>query len=796
MVNQPVSETQRAVLIPIARHAPRIADSNTPQTTGSANPTEPEASLQNDAPRMTNQLTTFQDQTAQEVSIVPSTQVPIPDPYPDQGMNAVCTRLMKINNFQWSATDIEGTTIGTIDLPNDLLAAESLWCRIGRFRYFRADVEVQIRLNSTKFHYGQLLCYVVPDTTPTEVSTLVTDLWTASQLEPKLLLANSCTELTFTVPYQHQLDLIDVKDSANDPCSLCRIGVVVLAPLQTSSPTADDSLDVTVWARFTNFHIAGPSTIEFTKPTVLDFEKTVLPAHYQPKAKVKTAAKSARQIKPESEQDAKSAQGTTTGIGERIKAFASSFTSVPIIGGIASAASAVGGVLSDLGLNKPDSTRLPQKVLTDAMSNTLQGKGLDNSTALALNPAAHVSDDQNVFGKHDPCCYSFKALAMRPSLFEVRAIPTTTAIGTIVMNYLPRPVPKWSGINTGTRYDNWFAAAARQFLLWRGSVKYMFVFSCSSFTTARFRLTYHPDTVSQNAEANEGGDVISMIIDVKGDTIAKITIPYLNKSPYLRTPRGDTDTAPTANGLLSLSLVNRIIDVDPTIADSAIQLSVWVAGGEDTDFAAPYLPFNPAGSLKITPEGDVLDTFKAVFPPIIKAENKIMKKYCTSESELSIKTYLHRYMYLENTNFAQFFSPTTPYPPYSSTANMSPVWEWFRFRRGSMRFLFSRLPGANPYTSTVYGYTYSINNTLDTTGIASAQSMIYTTTGPDQIHTFVTLPYNASAKFIKVASSATNRGVLVTTPLYTCNNNDSMVSFAAGDDISLGGLATSPTLPA
>jgi len=332
----------------------------------------------------------------------------------------------------------------------------------------------------------------------------------------------------------------------------------------------------------------------------------------------------------------------------------------------------------------------------------------------------------------------------------------------------------------------------------------MFVFSCSAFTTARFRLTYHPDTSAPDAESNEGGDVISMIVDVKGDTVTKVTIPYLNKSPYLRCPRGNTDTAQFANGVLQLSLVNRIIDVDPTIADSSIQLSVWVASGDDIDLAVPTQPDEPSTTLSKAgrptvsipkPEGDVLDVFKAKFPPIIKAENKVLKSYCTSESELSIKTYLHRYMFTGFSNAGQNFAPSDLYPGYSSTSLFQPVWDWFRFRRGSMRFRFSRIAeAANPYDRVKVGYTYYTDSVAgDPNALTNYQSMILSCDSPMETHHFVTIPYNSTARFAKTGPSAANRSITLVTPFYTSFLNDAYVSFAAGDDICLGGLATSPT---
>ena len=741
---------------------------------------------------MTNALTSFQDQTVQEISAPKSKQIPVPDPYPSQGMEAVISRLMKINNFTWDTTDVQGSIIGSVSLPGDLLAVQSIWERIGRFKYFRADLELQIRTNTTRFHYGQLLMYQVPDTSSAEVTALVTDLWEASQLKPTVILANSGTELTIKIPYQHQYDFIDLEDSTTDVDAIARVGFVVLQPLHSANADADDSLDVTVWARFTNVRVSGPKTTLGTKPTLTAMPKSrrvlktkldAINLGHRKKAAAAAEKRKKRKTEPESEQDAKSRDGMTTGVGERISNFASNFTSIPIIGGLASAADAVGGLLSDIGLNMPNNTAAPMRTMQLGHVGGLLGKGLDPSIGVTLDPAAHVSDSQDVYGVNDPACHSFKALAMTPALFDAFDIPSTTAAESIIASFPLTPAPLWVA---GTRYDNWLAAAARQFLFWRGSIKYMFVFSCSSFTTARVRLTYHPDDVGSSAEADNGGDVISQIVDIKGDTVSRITIPYLHSKPYSRTPSGTANSLDFSNGKLVMSLVNRIIDFDTTVEDTAIQCSVWIAGGEDTSFCIPVTPQVPAPA---EPEGDIEDAFKLSFPPIIKAVNHTNSNYVVPEDEMSIRTYLHRYVHFYLLTATATFAPFNLFPPYGSATYTSPLWTFFRFRRGTMRFWFSKAP--NDTSSVGIGYTYA------TSGIGSSQPLTQTTVAyyppANDPNIFFSVPYASNQKFEKRAQSALDReGVIVVPNLYS--GTAGQIACAVGDDFSFGGRATCQTM--
>jgi hypothetical protein len=759
---------------------------NTPTTPNAVSvPVEASASLNANLERQTNEITSFQDQTSQEVVSVKSAQKFVPDPYPSVCMNDILSRLMKINNFQWESTDLSGTIIGSVDLPNDLFAIESVLDRLGRFRYLQADLEIQVRLNSTKFHYGQLLMYYITDTEATEVAALVKDVWNASQLPSAIIMANSCTELTIKIPYQHQYDFVDIFDRTQ-PAAMAHLGFVVLNPLRSSATTATDKVDVTVWARFTNITLSGPTTKKAPPPALAKVQKTFIESNVE--------------ITPQSEQSSRAIDGVTTG-QPRTADFMASLRSVPVVG---PAITAIGDAL-DLGLDKPNLTSTPCRMFTDHSYTMFQGKGVNPSHPTSLSPTAHVSDSQAIFGVDDKACRSFRHLAQTPSLYEVREIPTTATAGTLIATYPLAPLAKWSTSTGGTRYDNWFSACARQFLLWRGGKKFMFVFSCSSYTTARFRLTFDPNPGDPvDPEDPNGGDVISQIIDVKGDTVSKITVPYLSNQPYSKAPYGYYADGQSDNvGNLTLTLVNDIVDFDTANEDTTIQLSVFVAAAEDVDFAVPYSSAETdPSSVSLSepespePQGDVRGAFKTEFPPIIKAKHYVAKNYVTSESVMSIRTYAHRYV-----NFTTFtnqtFCPASLYPPYASTPTMQPpnFWAWFRFYRGSMNFK-ATLTNANSSTSFQYGSSYSIDYDPVAPAFSSQDSQMSTLLSFSNTQTvfFLSVPYASTAKYIKAYSStAITRNVVQSVPLLSSNSGFS-VQYAAGDDISFGGLGTLPTI--
>lgn len=709
---------------------------------------------------------------------------PRPDPYPPNGMEQVLARLMKINNFQWSSADAQGTIIGSVNLPGDLFAIASVWCRAGRFRYFSADLELEVRLNATDFHSGQLLAYTIPDTNSAEVTLLVKDLWNASQLEPQLILAQSCTQIKWTIPYQHQFDFIDLKNVSNDPASMAYVGFVVLTPLLGASTSATSTVDVTVWARFVNVHITGPVSTEYTKPTLLKTKKLKLPC---PKP---MRVLGDWELKPESgEQEIRSKTGVANA-ATRMSAFKANFTSNPVESIASTLLDPIGSIMGLIGLDKPDSLKTSERIITDPNANVFHATGIDPASTVSLDPRQYVADDQSAYGKNDPCCLSFRAYAQRPSLLEVLNVPSSTTSGSTIAIFRPGPFPKWSTVEGGIRYDNFYAMAARHFMLWRGSTKFMFVFSASKYVTARFRVSWVPFS-DTNIEATNGGDVINQIIDVKGDTVTKITIPYLSPKPYSVVPSPTTaQSSYIPNGLLRLTLVNDIVCFDSTLSTTSIACSVWVGAGPDIDFAIPYKFPEPVPPFEIRPEGDIIQAFTTQFPPIIASRSFSMKHYTTPESVMGIRSYVHRFFRYATVEADTVFTLEGLYPPINPPTGIPPVWNLFRFRRGGMKFRCMALAQAN----VVFGYCGS-DDGVRIVGSDSDWTTSRTQLGPQIPEKYWTVPYAANCKYLK-RDFQSIRDIQFIIPYVAQSGASSMIYIAAGDDISFGAVASLPTIGA
>jgi hypothetical protein len=164
-------------------------------------------------------------------------------------------------------------------------------------------------------------------------------------------------------------------------------------------------------------------------------------------------------------------------------------------------------------------------------------------------------------------------------------------------------------------------------------MKFRLEFITSQFVTARFRVTHWPSPTLPVSIEDYAGDAVSQIIDVRGDTIMDLTIPYMSPYPYQRCCgyiHANEDTGWTGlpsedqNSFLTVSLVNML--QQPDFAGTAqIYLNVYVAAASDFVFGSarsPTIrtPLNTTVAVrdKIVPHSLEV-AFKGSFPPIVSA---------------------------------------------------------------------------------------------------------------------------------------------------------------------------------
>lgn len=119
-------------------------------------------------------LTTLQDTVAPDEVALP--QAGNTFVWPQPSFEQVLCRWYKLSVPTWSYTQSQDTTVLALDISKALFNVQTLFDRIKRYRYWRSGVKVKLQVNSTPFHYGSLMCGIVPHYVASEASFQPVDL--------------------------------------------------------------------------------------------------------------------------------------------------------------------------------------------------------------------------------------------------------------------------------------------------------------------------------------------------------------------------------------------------------------------------------------------------------------------------------------------------------------------------------------------------------------------------------------------------------------------------------------------
>lgn len=530
-------------------------------------------------------LTSFNDQAPQlTVTTIENIPRTICSPFGEKSSDLL-TREYLLDTFNWGITDVAKTYA----FPDFVIANSTAWAIIPQilsmYRYYRADVEIRIKMETTPYHQGSLMVGYMPGVNY-QLSAAVPTKYRLSGMNSQVLCASLQNELVFTIPFTSPRDWIDILEtwSTGMDSSIGRMWIVTLntlIPTQANMPT---SVPVLVYWRFKNIK----QTMPISGPTVAPLEAKGHMSKHITNTEAHTKAK----------------QGVdTTGIVSTVSAM---LKEAPVIGGIYSSAV---GVLKSIApdLSKPISQEAGMMILSPYMGQAATTTGLDVAQELGTYPNAQVSSSPMFYGmetSHMPVA----DLAKKPMLYDSVA--------------LTNPSPIWfTGVTPvahQAQRSDWLYNIMRAFRYWRGSIKYLLHFCVPSFYAARVQISL----AHQNGNAvAQIGDIISKIVDIKGDTVVSLNIPYMQSVKWLD-PRQNTNVP-----ILQVTVLTTIVGSSAP-ATPTIYLNVWRAGGEDTEFAGlmaardgVFVPSEAVGHM------DINTLFKAPFDPIIPGTTMSMENH-------------------------------------------------------------------------------------------------------------------------------------------------------------------------
>jgi hypothetical protein len=638
----------------------------------------------------TSNLTTFAESTPEGMgSAGKHDQMALmANPYEDPELQKVLTRKYQIANFSWADTDTFNTSIGTIDPMASLLSVTNISEKLTQFRWLRADVQLEIRVNATPFHIGALMVSHLPRT---PVSTDPDSFWVTkmtsmaqkSQNHGMVLSASSMNNITFTIAREAPVLLDPIDTPTGYIGCLGGVDISVLNPLILANGGSVAPVNVAVFASFSNPRVAGYGY--FPLPT----SGARAPRVSQHSLTVPGEAKDR-------------ASGSITGPEAK-----NLFDPTMITGPLETLQQAVSTIApaiqfaASLGLAKPNNESTLVPAILDDYRDLNYTHGVVQATKLSAHPSASVGQlDFADLRKHKISEFISKPSYINTLFFDggdnvdvpLLTIPVHPSLSYFIgNNYTATPL----------------AYASNAFNYYRGGQKFLFEFLTSQFVTARFRVTHWPSpTLPASLEAY-AGDAVSTIIDVRGDTRFEMTIPYISPFPY-QLCRGYihcNDSTGWANlpgsdqnSFITISLVNAI--QQPEFNGTAgIYLNIYTAAAEDFVFGGlskPTIraPLNAVGggrAPKISQHA-LVDRFAKTFAPLVPAHGAYEAGVVLPEQYTGVEETCLKYSpYLDETNTpdASGYVVGTLVQPTSIASNLDFAGFWqdcYRWNRGGLRY--------------------------------------------------------------------------------------------------------------
>lgn len=524
----------------------------TTATTGSTSLRSPEESQATSG----TQLTTYDDvEEVQQLELETNANLlwRATDTLPPQGMDAVLSRSYKIAEFTWGET--ETLTLGTLSFPQDLFDVPQIANKLAYFNYFRCrGVKLSIRINSTAYHYGALcLSHVVGVGNSEESDPLFGHDYgfqyqnVAQRFNNHPVLISACSGSTceLTIPWDLPVQWLEPSPGLKNgrEAFIAKVWLDVLHPLKMAS-TAITPVNVSIFASFESPEVTAP----------------LAEAVAQSEVASKTSSLDSM---------AGGVETVITGVQKGME--------------LAADVMKIGEVVGAL-LDKPVTTQIATNIETKGGYGTQHGYGASTAAKMSLRPDAKTSVDQ-----------SLSTLGLKPSLLQIVRTPgydqsfsfdTNVAAGTrLFAEDLTAFKPVYDPVYIGYQQD-YLSWCAQFFNYWRGSIEYHFMFFCSAFTTARVRISFHPvPTLAQlSASDGLGGDIISHVVDISGDTNISLAFPFISPTVFKQRGYGlisPPETLDTTFGFVTVEVVNEAVT---TTGTQTVYCSVWRNGGADTQF--------------------------------------------------------------------------------------------------------------------------------------------------------------------------------------------------------------------
>lgn len=621
----------------------------------------------------------FEDVSEKIQQCLPLSQAwrPLLDPFPSQTPSVYLSKEYKIDSFTIDDTWVPGT-YRTWFFPQALFAIPQIADVIKHYRYFRADVQLDLRVASSAFHQGlgQLSFIPLQRNSPDVGITGRNMAYRWSACQPVDLSFSSQQSASLCVPYMNPAPYIDTIQPIAPQEGL--IGCFIYSQITPYRVTADvGPFQVSVWAKFLNPIVAGPwvqapipQQSEMTDSSVA----TVQPVNQNTR----------RYVDPEALTKTVSNAVVSNNINGPLQ---------PIVKMVGSGSefleSAAQAVTSFFGLfDKPTSVAAPSPMFPQWSRDYTATSGLDTSIRLGQHPTTKLATD-GIFPM-ETSHITMSKLAQVPMLHHIDFFNSTRNGFTIELE--PNAASSNLAANGTRDYFKYVAAAHHA---WRGSIKYRVKFVCGQFIKARVQVS-----VRFNDQTDTSGQIFTRVIEVNGETETMFTVPFLRNRYWAL---WNDDTVYNDVPALQFNLIDSVVG-GSTADDPTVDVVIWRAAAEDIQFAGLRAPrFDGASPTKIPQQQTSLrSVFSKPFDSLVCDCSKSMEiGYCNDDLSTTVADAMKRYSVINlPPNPVKYWFSEPENGAFSSgdaiSAFSQPFFYFkalFWFERGDLRF---RLQNTSP----------------------------------------------------------------------------------------------------
>jgi hypothetical protein len=687
------------------------------------------------------------------------------NPFPSQAPSRVLGRRYLVSTLSWQV----GMGLNSnLSFPGLLLAVPAISEYLQAFNWMRAGVDLEVRINTSPFHYGAFMISHMPNQTGSSHMNSI-----AQCSGNKAIIVSAATQDAVKVhlPWVNPFLYFPLASGTSE---IALVNFREVAPLTAISSEVTDTVYIQVYAAFSDIDLAGylpinaPPKIHIplgkrneaqaSKPEKFNqanFPAVIEDANTGEKLDIVNYNKDGS-IK-EAEQKAKNDEVAEQGTAKQALAYFGP------IGNIVNGALMFGkGIAGLFALDKPRTVQHPMfTVVNSVIPGMAKGEGIDMCESLSLLQN-DTTNNMSVAMGNESEVVSLLWVAMHPMIFTVKIFDGIT-------DTLSFPVTPFQ--YSGTSQLDYLGAVSNLFQRWRGPIKFLFQFFTSPFISARFKIHLLYSTTIPDPENT--GDVITQIVDVKGDTEYAFEVPFLWYTMW-------RDFADGIN--LPVIYVEPIIaPVGPAISSSpTIYLVVWRAAGDSFQWQRLVEPIVTETAVNEA-QCDVVSKFKSKFPPlVVGTHDNVESKMCNPEHIVAFNQIWKRYERSTDLTFA-------PSLVDAWTGHISYCTNFFKYWHGGRRAVFLETNASNGLSGLPNGLNVFTSNPSN--GLATFQN--YTV----QANCKVEVPYYNNIPFLPCdpSSTPTTQPEL---PIYPDTNSTlSLGVWSGADDFSFGYLCSPLVVP-